>query len=64
MSRTIWRYGVAIVSVVVALLITLALQNYTDITPLFYAAIVVSAWYGGRGPGLVSVILATVALDY
>ena len=64
MSRTIWRYGVAIVSVAVALLITLALQNYTDITPLFYAAIVVSAWYGGRGPGLVSVILATGALDY
>lgn len=64
MSRAIWRYGVAIVSVVVALLITLALQSYTDITPLFYAAIVVSAWYGGRGPGLVSVILATVALDY
>src|SRR5262249_14386746 len=64
MSRTIWRYGLAIVSVVAALFITRALQYYTDITPLFYAAIIVSAWYGGRGPGPVAVVLATVALDY
>ena len=64
MSRTIWRYGLAVVSVAAALLITLSLEQYTDITPLFYAAIVVTAWYGGRGPGLVAVLLATVALDY
>jgi C4-dicarboxylate-specific signal transduction histidine kinase len=64
MSRTIWRYGLAVVSVAAALLITRSLEQYTDITPLFYAAIVVSAWYGGRGPGLVAVVLATVALDY
>jgi C4-dicarboxylate-specific signal transduction histidine kinase len=64
MSRTIWRYGLAVVSVAAALFITRALEYYTDITPLFYAAIVVSAWYGGRGPGLVAVVLATVALDY
>ncbi|HEY2961202.1 MAG TPA: DUF4118 domain-containing protein [Pyrinomonadaceae bacterium] len=64
MSRTILRYGLAVVSVVAALLITRSLEQYTDITPLFYAAIVVSAWYGGRGPGLLAVILATVALDY
>jgi C4-dicarboxylate-specific signal transduction histidine kinase len=50
--------------VAAALLITLSLVQYTDITPLFYAAIVVTAWYGGRGPGLVAVLLATVALDY
>lgn len=64
MSRTIWRYGLAVVSVAAALLITRSLEQYTDITPLFYAAVVVSAWYGGRGPGLVAVVLATVALDY
>ena len=64
MSRTIWRYCLAIVSVAGALFITRALEHYTDITPLFYAAIIVSAWYGGRGPGLVAVLLATVALDY
>lgn len=64
MSRTIWRYGLAVVSVAAALFITRALEYYTDITPLFYAAIIVTAWYGGRGPGLVAVVLATVALDY
>jgi signal transduction histidine kinase len=48
----------------VALVITWSLERYTDITPLFYAAIVVSAWFGGMGPGLVAVILSEVAIDY
>ena len=50
--------------VAVALLVTRALLEYTDITPLFYAAIVVSAWFGGRGPGLVAVVLSGLAIDY
>lgn len=60
----VWRYGIAVVTVGTALLITKSLEQYTDITPLFYAAIVVSAWFGGMGPGLLAVVLATVALDY
>jgi signal transduction histidine kinase len=52
------------VSVAAALLITRALEEYTDITILFYAAIVVSAWFGGRGPGLVAVVLSELAIDY
>jgi len=64
MLRTISRYGLAVVSVVAALGITSALEKYTDLTPLFYAAIIVSAWFGGMGPGLVAVVLATFALDY
>ena len=64
MLRALWRYGLAIFSVTVALLITKSLERYTDITPLFYAAILISAWFGGRGPGLLAVFLATVALDY
>ena len=62
--RTAWRYGLSVVTVAAALLITKSLEQYTDITPLFYAAIVVSAWFGGMGPGLLAVVLATVALDY
>ena len=62
--RTLWRYGIAVVTVGAALLITKSLEQYTDITPLFYAAIVLSAWFGGMGPGLLAVVLATVALDY
>jgi signal transduction histidine kinase len=49
---------------VAALLITTSLQEYTDITPLFYAAIVLSAWFGGRGPGLLAVVLSELAIDY
>lgn len=64
MLRTLWRYGLAVLTVAVALIITRSLQEYTDVTPLFYAAIVISAWFGGRGPGLLAVLLATVSLDY
>jgi PAS domain S-box-containing protein len=60
----VWRYVLAIVSVAAALFITSALEQYTDITPLFYAAIVVSAWFGGRGPGLLAVVLSELAIDY
>src|SRR4030095_8344561 len=62
--HALWRYGLAVVSVTVALLITKSLERYTDITPLFYAAILISAWFGGRGPGLLAVFFATVAVDY
>lgn len=64
MLRTVWRYGLAVVSVAVALIVTKSLVKYTDVTPLFYAAIVIGAWFGGRGPGLLSVALATVSIDY
>src|ERR1700754_1091888 len=64
MLRTLWRYGLAVVTVAVALIITQSLEKYTDVTPLFYAAIVISAWFGGRGPGLLAVALATVSIDY
>ena len=64
MDRRVWRYVLAVVTVGVALVITRALRQYTDITPLFYAAIVVSAWFGGMGPGLLAVILSELAIDY
>ena len=62
--RFVWRYILAIGTVAVALVITRSLEQYTDITPLFYAAIVVSAWFGGMGPGLVAVVLSELAIDY
>ncbi len=62
--RWVWRYGLAVITVAVALLITRSLEQYTDITPLFYAAIVATAWFGGRGPGLLAVLLAELSIDY
>src|SRR5215217_7096157 len=64
MLRTVWRYGLAVVSVAAALVITRPLLEYTDHTPLFYAAIVISAWFGGMGPGLLAVVLSELAIDY
>ncbi len=64
MLSPVWRYGLALVSVAAALVITRSLERYTDITPLFYAAIVISAWFGGMGPGLLAVVLSELAIDY
>lgn len=64
MLRLVWRYGLGVVAVAAALLITKSLEPYTDITPLFYAAIVLSAWFGGMGPGLLAVVLAELSIDY
>jgi C4-dicarboxylate-specific signal transduction histidine kinase len=64
MLRRVWRYGLAVINVAIALVLTIWLEKYTDITPLFYAAIVVSAWFGGMGPGLLAVVLSELAIDY
>ena len=49
MLRTLWRYGLAVITVSAALIITRFFEPYTDVTPLFYAAVVISAWFGGMG---------------
>jgi C4-dicarboxylate-specific signal transduction histidine kinase len=60
------RYGVAIVAAVLALLLTLLLWPMIkpSVSPLFFAAVMLSAWYGGLGPGLLATALAVVAIDY
>ncbi len=60
------HYGVALVSVALALRTTLLLSPYVTPTPgaLFFAAVMVSAWYGGLGPGLLATVLSTLAINY
>ena len=63
--RAVWQYALAVLSVAVALGITNSLERYTTLrTPLFYIAIIISAWFGGLGPGLLAVVLSTLAVDY
>jgi two-component system, LuxR family, sensor kinase FixL len=63
--HAIWQYGFAVLSVAVALGITNSLERYTTLrTPIFYIAIIISAWFGGMGPGLLAVALSTLAVDY
>ncbi|MGA9769750.1 MAG: PAS domain S-box protein [Blastocatellia bacterium] len=60
------RYGLAVTSVGLALIITYLLMPAMSatISPLFFAAVMLSAWYGGFGPGVVASILSTMALNY
>ncbi len=63
--HAVWQYGFAVMSVIVALVITNSLERYTTLrTPLFYIAIIISAWFGGMGPGLLVVALSTLLVGY
>ena len=57
------RYGLAVASVAVAVIATLPWAS-TLVSPLFFLAVIVSAWLGGTGPGLLAAVLATLAIDY
>jgi two-component system sensor kinase FixL len=64
-SHPIWQYALAVASVAAALGITGVLEPRTTLrTPLFYIAIIISGWFGGMGPGLLSVVLSTLAIGY
>ncbi len=57
-------YGLAVVSVAVAFLLTRLLSPDGLVTPIFFLAIILSAWVGGMGPGLLAALLTTLAVDY
>ena len=66
-QSTILRYGVALIAVATALLLLtspLSPLIKPTIFPLFFIAIMVSAWYGGLGPGLLAISLSVAAIDY
>ena len=58
------RYGLAVASVAVAVLATLPLNPNALMSPVFFLAIIVSAWFGGGRPGLLAAVLASLALAY
>lgn len=60
------RYGVALACTALALLIRRALPvpEGTTIYQLPLAAVVVSGWYGGRGPGLVALLTSAIGMLY
>jgi K+-sensing histidine kinase KdpD len=62
----IQRYGLAVLSVSVALSVSLVTERYNfraAFTP-FLLAVAVTAWYAGSGPGLVALILSSALFDY
>ncbi len=60
------RYGIAVAAVGVAYLLTWLTWPVMDRIPLalFFAAIMVGAWYGGLGPGLLATVLAGALGEY
>jgi C4-dicarboxylate-specific signal transduction histidine kinase len=58
--------GLAVVLVATALAVTLFLQNIVSTAGylFFYAAVVASAWFGGKWTGGLAVILSTVTVAY
>src|SRR5919106_857837 len=61
------RYGVAVLAVGMAFLVKLLLDPLIvqDVPFLLvFGAIMVSAWYGGLGPGLLATVAAGLATDY
>lgn len=62
--RLALRYGVPVASTAAALLATQLFRLTVFPTPLFFAAIVVSTWYGTVASGLLAVVLAILALGH
>jgi PAS domain S-box-containing protein len=60
------RYGVAILTVLLALLLTrsLWLLHQLSAYPLFFAAVMVSSWYGGLESGLLATVLSALICAY
>lgn len=61
-----WRYGTALLVVALAAVCTRWLRHFGDagISPLFFAAVLVSAWIGGLGPGLLATALSGIATAF
>ena len=59
------RYGAAVAVTALAVALTWLLQPWLGGVrlPFFYAAVTLSAWYGGFVPALVTTLLSLVALD-
>ena len=66
-ERGIFRYGLAVLSVALALGIKLLLQQLHFGYPLstsFLAAIAVTFWYAGTGPGILALVLSGAAFGF
>jgi PAS domain S-box-containing protein len=58
------RFGIAVLSVAVAIGLALVLRPFhMNLTPFLFA-IGATVWYAGAGPGVLAVVLSILALDY
>src|SRR6202171_176928 len=62
----IWSYGIAVLSVAAALIVSRWPPLHLQEAPvsLFLCAVILSAWFGGVGPGLLATALSALAFYY
>jgi two-component system, LuxR family, sensor kinase FixL len=60
----ILHYGLAVLSVAIAVGSALLLQRFEIRESLFLLAIAVTVWFGGMGPGLLAIVLSDLSIDY
>src|ERR1700731_1739953 len=65
-ARVIWSYGIAVLSVSFALIVSQWPPLHLETAPvsLFLCAVMLTAWFGGVGPGLLATALSTLAFHY
>ena len=65
LRQVVWRYGLAVGSVGVALAAALLLGKGFDVRgSLFLTAVALTAWFGGMVPGLTALLLSLLSLGY
>ena len=66
LASPVYRYGMAVGLVALAFLATLLVQRLFQYPFLFFffAAVMVGAWMGGTGAGLLAVLISTLLVDY
>jgi signal transduction histidine kinase len=68
-SPWLLRYGMSVFAVAAALMIALWMratlgQPATPIVAMFLSAVMLSAWFGGAGPGVVAIVLSLLAIAF
>jgi PAS domain S-box-containing protein len=63
-ARVVWRYALSVLTVAIATAIHASLENYVFRTPFFFAAVLLSSWFGGTGPGLLAVVLSALSINF
>ena len=58
------RYGAAVLLAGAAVAISYPFRAHLYTTPLFFAAVFISCWYGGIGPAILTTIASTAAIHF
>src|SRR5258708_38300561 len=58
------RYGAAVLLAGAAVAISYPFRGHLYATPLFFAAVFISCWYGGIGPAILTTIASTAAIHF